>query len=71
MKILLTGGLGNVGNNVLEVLEGDGHDVTVFELQTKTTTARHERLVKKLKYDIVWGDITKEEVACSQLLLVA
>lgn len=54
MKILITGGLGNLGSWITERLAGSGHEVAVFSLNNRNVN---------IKYDFsrFFGDITNEE----------
>jgi nucleoside-diphosphate-sugar epimerase len=55
MKVLVTGGLGNVGRSCLTELLRQKHEVTCFDLKT-TANARNARLFRD-RVDFVWGDL--------------
>ncbi|TFF86095.1 MAG: NAD(P)-dependent oxidoreductase [Promethearchaeota archaeon] len=59
LKILVTGGLGGLGIHVCENLLDEGHDITIFDLKTKS----NQKLVKN--YDLIdyveWGNILDED----------
>lgn len=58
MKVLITGGLGNIGQQVTTELVKHGFDVRVFDLENK----KKLKNAKKMKnVEFFWGDITKEE----------
>lgn len=59
MKILVTGGSGNVGTNSLAELLRQGHQVTSFDVPTR----QNERTAKKMPAGIhwLWGDIRRPE----------
>ena len=64
MKILVTGGFGNIGQKVISELIKNGFGVRVFELKNK----KNLRLSKKFKkVEVFWGDITKEDDVKSSL----
>lgn len=52
MDVLVTGGNGSIGRFVVEELVSRGHDVTVFDIQTRSTTR---------EVSFVEGDITDRE----------
>lgn len=55
MKVLVTGGLGNVGRSCLTELLKQKHEVTCFDLRTKANT-RNARLFRG-RVNLVWGDL--------------
>ncbi len=58
MKILVTGGFGNIGKEVVEELVKEDFKARVFDLKTK----KNLKLIKKFKgIEVFWGDITKKE----------
>lgn len=59
MKVLLTGGFGNIGGNCLTRLVEQRHQVTCFDLKTKA----NEKNARKLKgqIDVVWGDLRRPD----------
>jgi len=58
MKVLITGGLGNIGQQVTTELVKDSFEVRVFDLKNK----KNLKTAKKMKnVGFFWGDITKEE----------
>ncbi len=61
MKVLVTGGLGNIGSNVIDELTKLQYDIVVFDKKTKKTMKIHKKLSKKFNYILHWGDITKSE----------
>ncbi len=54
MRILVTGGFGNVGTAFAKEVAGRGHDVAYFDLETR----KHRALARASGVDVVWGDIT-------------
>lgn len=59
MKVLITGGFGNIGLSVLDELLKAGHEVTVFDLPTKSNQKAYRRLKGNIK--VVWGDLRRLE----------
>ncbi len=59
MKVLVTGGLGNVGRSCLAELRRQGHEVTCFDVRTRP----NERAAKKASAlaRVLWGDIRDQE----------
>lgn len=55
MKVLLTGGFGNIGFNTLQELLRQGHEVRCFDLATPANRKKAEQLAGKA--EVVWGDI--------------
>ena len=70
MKILVTGGLGLIGHNVVQRLESQGHDVVVADLftnygiipQDELDYLIAERQKKITTKQIYWGDIASEAI---------
>lgn len=58
MKVLLTGGLGNIGSSTLEELLSRGHQVTCFDIKTKKNVRTSQRF--KGAAEFVWGDLRCE-----------
>lgn len=61
MKVLVTGGLGNIGGNVIDELTNLHHEIVVFDKENKKTRKSHKKLSKKYNYTLHWGDITRAE----------
>ncbi len=65
MRILLTGALGNIGQNVLTLLLQLGHEVRCFDIRSE----KNEKLFSTLttlpwrarKVEMLWGDIREQE----------
>jgi len=62
MKVLITGGLGNVGASALEELAKRGHCVRCFDLKTRPNLRKARRLAKVTaampgQMEMVWGDL--------------
>jgi nucleoside-diphosphate-sugar epimerase len=59
LKILITGGLGGLGIHVSENLLNEGHDITIFDLETK----RNQKIVKNNNFTdyVAWGNILDED----------
>lgn len=65
MRILLTGGLGNIGQNVMTLLLQLGHEVRCFDIRNK----QNEKIFRSLttvpwrarKVEMLWGDIREQE----------
>jgi len=55
MKVLLTGGFGNIGFETLQELLRQGHEVRCFDLKTPGTQKKAEQLAGKA--EVIWGDI--------------
>jgi nucleoside-diphosphate-sugar epimerase len=65
MRVLVTGGLGNLGSPTLRELAGDGHEVRSFDLPTPSNRRKAERLAASIDWH--WGDI-RDRVAISRSL---
>ncbi len=61
MRVLLTGAFGNVGQSTLKKLIELGHEVICFDLKSATNEKVQKKLAREMKFDIVWGDITKPD----------
>jgi UDP-glucose 4-epimerase len=66
MKILITGGLGNVGASALEELVKRGHRVRCLDLKTQPSLRKARRLAKVVaampgQMETVWGDLRRPE----------
>jgi short-subunit dehydrogenase len=59
LKVLITGGFGNIGLSALEELLKAGHEVTVFDLPTKANLIAYKKFKGKIR--VVWGDLRKLE----------
>lgn len=58
MKILVTGGFGNIGQEVVMELVKRGYKVKIFDIKNK----RNLKILNKFKgVEVFWGDITKRE----------
>lgn len=55
MRILVTGAFGNIGTSTIEELLKRNHDVTCFDIKTKTNTITSQKYEKDVS--IVWGDL--------------
>jgi UDP-glucose 4-epimerase len=55
MRILVTGGLGNLGTPTLHQLVQHGHDVHSFDLPTPANQRKARQLSKAIQWQ--WGDI--------------
>lgn len=60
MKVLLTGAFGNVGQNTLKQLIKRGHQVTCFDISNANNEKAQKELLKKRKFETIWGDILKQ-----------
>lgn len=57
MKVLVTGGFGNIGKYVVEELLKEGFNVRIFDLKTK----KNLKLSRKIRgVEFYWGDITNK-----------
>ena len=58
MKVLVTGGFGNIGSMLLDELIRRGHQVTVLDLETRV----NKKVQQRYKDSVVtaWGDITNK-----------
>lgn len=63
MKILITGGLGNIGQHIVkELLDQGEHSITIFDLKNKINeNAIRDALFQNVDVIIHWGNITKPE----------
>jgi nucleoside-diphosphate-sugar epimerase len=61
MKVLLTGGLGNIGSSTLQELVRQGHSVRSFDIATKRNSEKAQRLARHYTFEQVWGDIRNLE----------
>jgi len=60
MKILITGAFGNVGKAVIEEAYKRGHEIIVFEIDSKKTRKDARKYRKKIK-KVIFGDIRNLE----------
>ena len=56
MKVLLTGGFGNIGQHTINELLKKGHQVRCLDMDTKAN--RHKAGKLKGKVETVWADVT-------------
>ena len=64
MKVLVTGGLGNVGRSCLAELLNQGQEVTCFDLRTKANVRRARSFADRVRFE--WGDLRQAaEVAAA------
>jgi len=61
MRVLLTGGLGNVGQSAMRELTSRGHTVRCLDLKTKTNLKLARRLADDPHIEIAWGDLRRPE----------
>ena len=61
LKVLLTGALGNVGQNTLRQLIARDHDVTCFDLPNSSNKKIFAKLSRKLHFKMIWGNILQKE----------
>ncbi len=61
MEVLVTGAFGNIGESTLLALTETHHTIKCFDLRTKATEKKMEALQTKLKFKVIWGNITKPE----------
>jgi nucleoside-diphosphate-sugar epimerase len=66
MKVLITGGYGNIGIAVLEECLKRGHEVTVFDVQNGKTM-RQARKHSRRSVKTLWGDIRNPECVSNAL----
>lgn len=64
MKVLITGGLGNVGTSALEELAQRGHQVCCLDLKTPANVLKARRLAKVVaampgKMETIWADLRR------------
>ncbi len=75
MKILVTGGLGLIGHNVVKRLQDQGHDVSIMDTQTNYGIIPQEEIdylmgerVKKLQQDTyVYNDDISDQLAVNKI----
>lgn len=60
MKILITGAFGNIGKAVIEEANKRGHEIIVFEIDSKKTRKYASKYRKKIK-KVIFGDIRNIE----------
>ncbi len=64
MKVLVTGGLGNVGRSCLAELLNQGQEVTCFDLRTRANMKRARSFAGRVRFE--WGDLRQAaEVAAA------
>lgn len=64
MRVLVTGGFGNIGKYVVEELLKEGFNVRIFDLKTK----KNLKLSRKIRgVEFYWGDITNKMDAFNAL----
>jgi nucleoside-diphosphate-sugar epimerase len=63
MKILMTGGFGNVGAHALRHAVNRGYDVTVFDVQNERNQKVQAKLSAELRFNTQWGDLPSQECA--------
>jgi nucleoside-diphosphate-sugar epimerase len=63
MRILVTGGLGNLGIPTLHQLVQHGHDVHSFDLPTPTNQRKARHLSKAIRWQ--WGDIRDQQAVAA------
>ncbi len=61
MRVLVTGALGNIGQNTVPQLLEQGNTVMAFDLRTETNERRARRLRHLDRVDVIWGDIRSPE----------
>ena len=59
MKIIITGGFGNVGMALIKEFLAREHDITVFELESKRTRKIAKRY--RGKVSVIWGNICDQD----------
>jgi nucleoside-diphosphate-sugar epimerase len=57
MRVLLTGGLGNIGRSALDELVRRGHQVRCFDLRTRANRIAVRKLQGEI--EVVWGDLRR------------
>jgi nucleoside-diphosphate-sugar epimerase len=60
MKMLITGAFGNIGKAVLEEAYKRGHEIIVFEIDSKKTRKDARKYRKKIK-KVIYGDVRNFE----------
>jgi len=65
MKVLVTGGLGNVGEYTVQALVDEGREVVAFDLGSRKARKVAGQLDERVQ--VVWGDITDPESLRSAL----
>jgi nucleoside-diphosphate-sugar epimerase len=64
MKVLVTGGLGNVGRSCLSEMLNQGQEVTCFDLRTSANVRRARSFRDRVRFE--WGDLRRAaEVAAA------
>jgi nucleoside-diphosphate-sugar epimerase len=61
MKVLLTGGFGNVGRSTLKALIVKGHNVRVFDIDIPQNRKFAQEYTDCPQVDIIWGDLRNSE----------
>ncbi len=62
MKVLVTGAFGNVGQNVISILLERGYSVRCFDLKNTRNMRVKNRLLRKGKFEVIWGDIRDSKI---------
>ena len=57
MKVLVTGAFGNVGQNAVALLLDRGYSVLCFDLKNPKNIRIKNKLHRRGKFEVVWGDI--------------
>src|SRR5688572_19330005 len=58
MRLLVTGGFGNVGSHLVAELLRRGHDVRVLERRCRRT----RRVARRYAVEVVWGDVADRAI---------
>jgi nucleoside-diphosphate-sugar epimerase len=64
VRVLVTGGFGNIGRSAVAALREDGHRVRVLSPRKR----RHERLARRLGIEPFWGDARRSDDVAAALV---
>ncbi len=59
MRVLVTGGFGNVGSSARDELAARGHEVTLFDVRSRANERAARRLPPGIR--VAWGDVRRRE----------
>ncbi len=62
MKVLITGAFGNVGQNAVTILLERGYDIRCFDLKNPKNVRIQNKLLRRGKFEVVWGDIRDSDL---------
>ena len=57
-KVLITGGLGNVGQWVVKETLNRKYEVYVYDIDSQKTRMKYQQMIKEMQFNMIWGDLT-------------